>query len=217
MTLLCWHHEVICENPMLLTVTATFQPATELGYLLHNNPTWVHTFDLAFGQVHIFYPEVSEVSRTATLLLDVNPMGVVRRDRQSGFALEQYVNDRPYTASSFLSVAAAQVYDSALNGRSKERPQLVDTPLPLEGRITALPSRGGEGLLRRLFEPLGYTLTTKHYPLDAAFPQWGESVYYTLILSHTIRLKDLLSHLEVLITMLDDDKHYYVGSGWKTC
>jgi 3' terminal RNA ribose 2'-O-methyltransferase Hen1 len=197
---------------MLLTISTTYQPTTDLGYLLHKNPARVQTFDLAFGQVHVLYPEVSEERCTAALVLDVNPVGLVRRDGKNNFALQQYVNDRPYSTSSFLSVAIAQVYGSALNGRSKERAELVETPIPLEAKLTALPCRGGEKLLRRLFEPLGYTVTAERYPLDPAFPNWGESAYYTVTLSHTTRLQDLLSHLYVLIPVLDDDKHYYVGS-----
>jgi 3' terminal RNA ribose 2'-O-methyltransferase Hen1 len=197
---------------MLLTISTTYQPATDLGYLLHKNPARVQTFDLAFGQVYVLYPEVGEERCTAALVLDVNPVGLVRRDGKNNFALEQYVNDRPYSTSSFLSVAIAQVYGSALNGRSKERAELVETPIPLEAKLTALPCRGGEKLLRRLFEPLGYVVTAERYPLDTAFPNWGESAYYTVTLSHTTRLQDLLSHLYVLIPVLDDDKHYYVGS-----
>lgn len=197
---------------MLLTITTTYRPATDLGFLLHKNPARVQTFDLTFGQVHVLYPEATESRCTAALILDVNPVGLVRRDNQSGFALEQYVNDRPYAASSFLSVAIAQVCGSALNGKSKDRPELVDTPIPLEAKITALPCRGGESLLRRLFEPLGYSVTAQNYTLDPAFPNWGDSAYYTVTLAHTTRLKDLLSHLYVLIPVLDDAKHYFVGS-----
>jgi 3' terminal RNA ribose 2'-O-methyltransferase Hen1 len=197
---------------MLLTITTTYQPATDLGYLLHKNPARVQTFDLAFGQAHVFYPEATEERCTAALLLDVNPVGLVRRGDRSSFALEQYVNDRPYAASSFLSVAIAQVYSSALSGKSKDRTELVEIPLPLEAKLTALRCRGGENLLRRLFEPLGYTVTAEHYPLDPAFPSWGESVYYGVTLTMTTRLQDLLSHLYVLIPVLDDQKHYFVGS-----
>ena len=62
--------------------------------------------------------------------------------------LAQYVNDRPYVASSFLSVAIAQVFGSALQGRCKDRPELVTTPLPLEAKLDVLPVRGGEPLRR---------------------------------------------------------------------
>lgn len=210
---------------MLLTISTTHAPANDLGYLLHKHPARVQSFDLAFGRAHVFYPHADETRCTAALLLDVDPIKLVRRDSPGGFALEQYVNDRPYAASSFLSVAIAQVYTSALNGRSKERAALVETPIPLEVVISALPCRGGEVLLHRLFAPLGYTITAQRHPLDPAFPSWGESDLYTVTLRHTLRLQDLLSHLYVLIPVLDDDKHYYVsedeieklmrhGEGW---
>jgi 3' terminal RNA ribose 2'-O-methyltransferase Hen1 len=198
---------------MLLTITTTHQPATDLGYLLYKNPARVQSFTLAFGEAHVFYSEVSEEKCTAALLLDVDPVGLVRRGGESGFGLEQYVNDRPYAASSFLSVAISQVFGSALQGRSKERPELAEQAIPLEARISALPCRGGDEVLRSLFEPLGYTLTNRRYPLDATFPSWGASSYYTVTLAHTIRLSELLTHLYVLIPVLDDDKHYYVGDG----
>src|SRR6187455_3094927 len=99
---------------MLLTITSTTSPATDLGYLLHKNPAKTQTFALTFGQAHVFYPEATTERCTAALLLDVNPVQLVRRDSKGSFVLEQYVNDRPYAASSFLSVAIAQVYGSAL-------------------------------------------------------------------------------------------------------
>lgn len=210
---------------MLLTITTTHQPATDLGYLLHKNPARVQSFELAFGKAYVFYPEANEERCTAALLLDISPVGLVRREKDSSFALEQYVNDRPYAASSFLSVAISQVFGSALQGRSKERAELMETPIPLEAKISALPCRGGEALVRQLFEPLGYAFHAERYPLDPAFPAWGASPYFTIILQATVRLSDLLSHLYVLIPVLDNDKHYYVsetevekllrhGDGW---
>ncbi len=197
---------------MLLSLTTTHIPATDLGYLLHKNPARLQTFTLSFGKAHVFYPEAHAERCTAVLLLDVEPVGLVRRDNRSAFALEQYVNDRPYAASSFLSVAIAEVYGTALNGKSKERPELAAAPIPLEARITALPCREGETLLRRLFEPLGYALSATPYPLDNAFPTWGQSAYFTVTLRATQTLQTLLAHLYVLIPVLDDDKHYFVGS-----
>src|SRR3954469_19826775 len=102
---------------MLLTITTTHRPATDLGYLLHKRPGSSQSFELAFGRAHVFYPEASEERCTAALLLDLDPVGLVRQRQGPGGAgglLEQYVNDRPYVASSFLSVAIAQVYGSAL-------------------------------------------------------------------------------------------------------
>ena len=195
---------------MLLTITTTHQPATDLGYLLHKHPAKAQSFKLNFGQAHVFYSEAHEQRCTAVLLLDINPINLVRgRDRH--LALQHYVNDRPYVASSFLSVALAQVYGTALNGRCADRPQLVSTPIPLEATLTALPVRGGETFLRRLFEPLGYAVAVKRYSLDAQFPEWGESRYFTATLSHTLCLRELLTHLYVLIPVLDDDKHYFVS------
>ena len=199
---------------MLLTLTTTYSPATDLGYLLHKNPSRVQAFSLAFGQAHVFYPEVGPERCTAALLLEVDPVRLVRRAGGpvgEGHALEQYVNDRPYVASSFLSVAIAQVFAQALGGRSKDRPELAATAIPLQARLTVLPCRGGEFLLRRLFEPLGYTVTAQRHPLDPHFPEWGESRYFTVSLEATCRLGELLSHLYVLVPVLDDDKHYWVG------
>jgi 3' terminal RNA ribose 2'-O-methyltransferase Hen1 len=199
---------------MLLTIATTHNPATDLGYLLHKNPAKLQEFELSFGKAHVFYPEATAERCTAALLLDVDPVGLVRGRKGpagEGFALEQYVSDRPYAASSFLSVAIAQVFGSALAGRSKGRQELADAPLPLSARVAALPCRGGEGFLRSLFEPLGYEVTASRLPLDRRFPAWGESAYFNVELSARCRLSELLTHLYVLVPVLDDDKHYWVG------
>jgi 3' terminal RNA ribose 2'-O-methyltransferase Hen1 len=197
---------------MLLTLTAAGAagaPATDLGFLLHKNPARVQRFDLSFGRAHVFYPEANADRCTAALLLDVDPVGLVRRPGEA--ALAQYVSDRPYVASSFLSVAIGQVYGTALAGRSRERAELVDRALPLEAKLAVVPCRGGEELLRRLFEPLGYALGARRHPLDERFPEWGESPYFTVVLRAETRLRDLLAHLYVLVPVLDDEKHYWVG------
>jgi 3' terminal RNA ribose 2'-O-methyltransferase Hen1 len=199
---------------MLLSISYTGIPATDLGYLLHKSPFRVHSFEQVFGKAHVFYPETAPERCTAALLLEIDPIGLVRNRRgPSGeaHALEEYVNDRPYAASSFLSVAIARTFGTAMTGRSKERQELAQTDLPLEARIAVLPCRGGEGLLCRLFEPLGYEVLATRHPLDKKFPEWGESPYYTVTLKAKIRLSDLLTHLYVLIPVLDDDKPYWVG------
>ena len=193
---------------MLLTIRTTHRPATDLGYLLHKNPARVQSFPLSFGQAHVFYPEAAPERCTAALLLDVDPVALVRGE---GRTLAQYVNDRPYVASSYLSVALARVFGSALAGRSEDRPELAQTPLPLEARLHVVPSRGGEGFLRRLFEPLGYRVEARPHVLDTQFPEWGESSYFTVGLAATVRLADLLTHLYVLIPTLDAEKHYAIG------
>jgi 3' terminal RNA ribose 2'-O-methyltransferase Hen1 len=195
---------------MLLTLTLTRPPATDLGHLLHKHPERLQSFSLPFGQAHVFYPEASEEQCTAALMLEVDPVGLIRRGVRFP-RLDQYVNDRPYVASSFLSVAIARVYTTALGGRSKERPELVEQPLPLRARIAALPCAGGEGLLRRLFEPLGYDMRAVDHPLDEQFPEWGESRYFTVELEGELRLRELLAHVYVLVPVLDAEKHYWVG------
>ena len=199
---------------MLLTITTTHSPATDLGYLLHKNPSRIHSVEHDFGKTHVFYPEATADTCTVALVLEIDAIGLVRnRRRPSGeaHALEEYVNDRPYTASSFLSVAIARTFGTALAGKSKDRQELANTPLPFTARIAVLPCRGGEVLLRGLFEPLGYKVSSKRYTLEEKFPEWGESPYFTVTLEGTVRLSELLTHLYVLIPVLDDGKHYWVG------
>ena len=195
---------------MLLTITLTRPPAGDLGFLLHKHPARLQSFSLPFGQAHVFYPEASDERTTAALLLDVDPVGLIRRGVRFP-RLDQYVNDRPYVSSSFLSVAISRVFNTALAGRCNARPELVDEPLPLRARLAVVPCGGGEGLLRRLFEPLGYSLHARDHPLDERFPEWGDSRYFTVELDGLVRLRDLLAHLYVLVPVLDAEKHYWVG------
>ncbi len=261
---------------MILTITTTHAPATDLGFLLHKHPGKVQAFPLSFGQVHVFYPEASGERCTAALMLDVDPVALVRRrggPAGEAFSLQQYVNDRPYVASSMMAVAIAQVFGTALAGHCKSHPELATTPIPLTARIAAIPCRGaippspregaggglsaeptsqhydpsapplphspreGAGgglsaepslhlesaqaadpatfepptLLARLFEPLGYTVRVTRHALDDRFPDWGASSIHTVELAATKTLTDLLSHLYVLIPVLDNEKHYWVG------
>src|SRR5437868_10683903 len=185
---------------MLLAISTIHEPATDLGFLLHKHPERFQSFDLSFGKAHVFYPEISENRCTAALLLDVDPVGMVRgKSRDQSFLLGHYVNDRPYVASSFMSVAIAQVLGSAMSGRCKDRPELVTFPIPLTARIEVLPVRGGEGFLHRIFEPLGYSIEAKRHPLDEQFSDWGDSPYYSAAISATKTLAELLTHLYVLI------------------
>jgi len=180
---------------MLLTITTTANPATDLGYLLHKNPARVHRFEQSFGQATVFYPEETPERCTVCLLVEVDPVELVRRGSGpsgDGGALTQYVNDRPYVASSFLSVALANVFGTAMTGRSKDRPELALTAIPLEARVPVLPSRGGEALIRELFEPLGYVVSAERLPLDDEFPNWGHSRYFAVTLRGSLRLQDLL-------------------------
>ncbi len=195
---------------MLLTINTTRSPATDLGHLLHKHPERLQSFSLPFGQARVFYPRATDASCTAALLLDVDPVGLIRRGVRFP-RLDQYVNDRPYVASSFLSVAIARVFGSALAGKCASRPELPEEVLPLRARLAAIGCAGGEEVLRRLFEPLGYAVHAVQHPLDEQFPEWGESRYFTVELDGRVRLSELLTHLYVLVPVLDAQKHYWVG------
>src|ERR1700733_6703827 len=197
---------------MLLTITTTHRPANELGFLLHKHPERFQSFDMSFGKVHVYYPEVSAERCSACLLLDVDAVGMVRgKNADQNFLLAQFLNDRAYAASSFMSVAISQVFGSALQGRCKDRPELATTAIPLTARIDVLPVRGGERFLRAVFEPLGYEVEAVRSPLDERFPEWGDSPYFSVTVRKTTTLAELLTHLYVLVPVFDNRKHYFVG------
>ena len=199
---------------MLLTISTTHQPATDLGYLLHKNPSRLQTEALSFGKAYVFYPDASVEFCTAALLVEIDPVALVRGRGPAGEGgqLEQYVNDRPYAANSFLSVAMGRIFSTAMSGRSKDRPELAETPIPLTAHLPVIAVRGGGELVRRLFEPLGYAVELKGSQLDDKFPEWGASPYVGLTIAGTVRLHDLLTHLYVLIPVLDNEKHYWVAN-----
>ncbi|RYG63250.1 3' terminal RNA ribose 2'-O-methyltransferase Hen1, partial [bacterium] len=183
---------------MLLQISTTHRPATDLGYLLAKNPARVQKFDLSFGQAHVFYPVADEEKCSFALMLEVDSVALVRgKSRESTGPLAQYVNDRPYVASSFLSVAMAQVLRSALSGVCKEKPELAETAIPLEFQIESVPCR--EELVRMLFEPLGYEIEVEKIVLDARYADWGEAALLRLKLKATRKLSEALTHLYVLI------------------
>ncbi|MDT0378248.1 3' terminal RNA ribose 2'-O-methyltransferase Hen1 [Streptomyces sp. DSM 42041] len=219
---------------MFLTISTTGtveSPATDLGFLLHKHPGKAQAFDTSCGTAHVLYPEADEHRCTAALLLEVDPVALVRRGRGKGrggapdSALAQYVNDRPYAASSLLAVALGAVFRSAMAGRCPQRPDLPGRALPLRVAVPSLPARGGVDTVRRLFEPLGWSVDAEPVPLDAHFPEWGDSRYVRLTLEGELRLADALRQLYVLLPVLDGAKHYWVtadevdkllraGEGW---
>jgi 3' terminal RNA ribose 2'-O-methyltransferase Hen1 len=199
---------------VILTISTTHVPATDLGFLLHKHPDRHHELEFSYGMIHVIYPEASPERCSASVIVDIDPVGLVRNRRgPSGgeSSLAQYLNDRPYALSSFMSVALAKAFGTAMSGRSKERPDLAETPIPLEIDLPVTPCRGGSEVLGRLFEPLGYEVAATSIPLDEQFPAWGPSRYLSVRLFGTKRLKDALEHLFVLLPVLDDDKHYWVG------
>ena len=206
---------------VLFTITSTYTPATDLGYLLHKNPSRVQDVELPFGTATVFYPEANEHRCTVAVLLSVNAVDLVRG--KTVRTLDQYVNDRPYVSSSFTSVAIRVLFGTALAGRCKDRPELVNVAIPLEIRLSAVKAR--PGVLQRLFAPLGYQVEAEALALDPQFPEWGMSQYCTVVLRCRATVHDALSHLYVLLPVLDEQKHYYIaddevdkllrhGEGW---
>ena len=198
---------------MFLAITTTHQPATDLGFLLHKNPARLNTVDVPCGRAHVFYPEASPERCTAVMLVEVDPVGLVRGRPGSGpgsGTLDHYVNELPYAATSLMCVALTHVFGTAMGGRSKERQELADTPIPLEAHLPALTVKGGEDVLRTMFEPLGYAVDVVRHPLDPAFPAWGDGSCWSLTLRGTCRIGDLLRQLYVLIPVLGASKHYFM-------
>ena len=198
---------------VLLTISTTHSPATDLGYLLHKHPDRVQEISQSFGVATVFYPEATDGRCTAALLLDIDPVRLARgRARNSpDFSLAQYVNDRSYAASSLLAVALADVFSTARSGRCAARQELADSPIPLELTIPVLPCRGGPEVAHRVFGPLGWEVGAEPIALDEAFPAWGDSRYVRLTLSGRLRLADALNQLYVLLPVLDESKHYWQG------
>ncbi|MCB2412410.1 3' terminal RNA ribose 2'-O-methyltransferase Hen1 [Demequina sp. TTPB684] len=199
---------------MILTITTTHTPATDLGFLLHKHPERAQSFDLSVGTAHVFYPEATDERCTVVLLLEVDALELARnsgRTTMDEFTLGQYVNDRPYAASSLLASAMKRVFSTAAAGTLKSNQALADSAIPLEIRIPALPCRGSSEFARELFEPLGWDVAAHAVQLDPEFPEWGDSRYLDLTLSGTLRLADALRQLYVLLPVLDDAKHYWVG------
>ena len=168
---------------MLLTITLERAPATDLGYLLHKHPERVQSFALPFGPAHVFYPEATDERCTAALLARRRSGRADSARRAASRALDQYVNDRPYVASSFLSVAIARVFGTALAGKCSARPELATSAAAASSAARGASRARRRGLLRRLFEPLGYEVHATDHPLDEAFPEWGESRYFTVELA----------------------------------
>ncbi|MFF0271355.1 3' terminal RNA ribose 2'-O-methyltransferase Hen1 [Kribbella sp. NPDC004536] len=190
-------------------------PASDFGFLLHKNPERPQAIDVTGGSAHVFYPEATAERCTAAVLLEIDPIGLVRAGRgkaAEGFTLGQYVNDRPYAASSLLAVALGKLFRTAMNGRCDARPELAARAIPLNVHVPALPCNGGTELAERLFGPLGWAVDARPVPLDPEVPAWGDSRYVDLRLSGVLRLADALKHLYVMLPVLDDAKHYWVGS-----
>ena len=199
---------------MLLTLTYRGENSQDLGYLLHKNPHRAQQFELAWGKAYVFYPEVSNESTTAAMLLDIDPIVLARgKQGSSDGGIFDYVNDRPYVASSFMSSAISRLFGTAMGGRCDKRPELAAQKLDLTAVVYNVKDNGSSELAKERFAPLGYEVFTKREILDEKFSEWGDSPYITLTIHGNFRLSELLNHLYVLIPVFDKQKHYYTDEG----
>ncbi len=193
---------------MLLTIATTADRATDLGHLLRKHPDRLHERDLSFGKARVFFPEAGPGRCTAALAVEVDAVGLARGNLRR----EGYVTDRPYVAGSLLSVAISRTLGSALAGRAVEAVDRVDEPWPLEATLSAVHLPGGEGAVRKAFEPLGYAVECAWHPGDDPGRDWGGPSVATVRIRGTVPVRDLLRHIFILAPVVDGSKHYYVGS-----
>ena len=178
---------------------------SDLGYLLHKNPARVFSRAVSSGVATVFYSENSAVNCTAVLYVDVDPIALVRgKHKQTTGLLDQYVNTRPFVANSILSVAINKCFSQTMAGKSKSRQTLADQKLPFEVTLGPVACQGDKDFVLSLFEPLGFTCTVTSLGDDAV------TKLYSIQLSASVRLSDLLNQLYVLIPVLDNSKHWWV-------
>lgn len=196
---------------MLLTITYEGKNTSDIGYLLYKNPNRPQQFDLSYGKAYVFYPEVSDERTTVALLLDLDPLILAKGKLGSkDGGLFDYVNDRPYASSSFMSTAISRVFGTAMTGRCDKKPELVEQKVNLTVCIYNLRGGGDDSMAKEIFEPLGYEVNIERKIMDERFTEWGMSPYINLTLHGDVKLSELLSHLYVLIPVFDRQKHYYV-------
>ncbi len=197
---------------MILTITYHGKNTQDLGYLLYKNPYRPQSVELPMGKAHIFFPDISDEKTTVALMLELDPLLLSKGKPGTGEAgLFDYVNDRPYVSSSFMSGAMVKAFGTAMTGRCDSRQDLADSELQLEACVYMLPVRGDKSLIKRFWEPLGYDVDYDTFPIDERFPSWGESPYVNLHLKGKKKLSELLNQLYVLIPVFDLQKHYYVS------
>jgi len=201
---------------VLVTLSTRGEAAPDLSHLLHKHPGRAQSFDLSVGTAHVFYPADTAEVCTAALLLEIDAVALARSKRYGADAqaLSRYVNDRPYVSTSMLALAIGQVFRSAMAGKSESRPERAAAPIDLDVALTSVPSEPdahGVGLATRLFAPLGWAVEETRRPLDDTRPEWGDARTVGLRLRGSVRLSDALRQLTVLLPVLDDAKHYWVG------
>lgn len=199
---------------MFLSLSITRSPATDLGFLLHKHPDRLQEFTVPTGVARVFYPVAEDANCTMCFWVDVDTVKLAKgRGVQHSFALGQYVNDRPYAASSLLASALAKVFSSALKGQCRERPELVTEPFDVTVTLPTLPDNMGGELTRRLWEPLGWQVNVTSPLLDEEWPQWGQAPYVHAEFTGRHTIQSVLQQLYVLLPVADDAKHYWVDQG----
>jgi 3' terminal RNA ribose 2'-O-methyltransferase Hen1 len=212
---------------MYLSIATTYQPATDLGHLLHKHPDRAFKSEGSQSDYYCFFPVATAEYCKACLVLNFNS-----RPESNGHGRpflpqlqSQYINDRPYVAGSQLSIAIADVFGTAMNGKSKDRQNLADIALPFEIEISAVHCNAGADFIQKIFEPLGYTVEVSNTKLNEKFPAWGQAPYFSIKLNTTKRISEILRQIYVLLPVLDNFKHYYIedaekekilrlGEGW---
>ena len=179
--------------------------ASDLGYLLHKNPARVFMRAVSSGTATVFYSETTDARCTVILYVDVDPIALVRgKNKQTTGLLDQYVNTRPFVANSILSVAINKSFAQSMAGKSKDRQALADQQLSFEACLGPVACQGDGEFISSLFEPLGYTVSIASLGNDDV------SNLYSIKISASIRLSELLNQLYVLIPVLDNSKHWWV-------
>jgi hypothetical protein len=182
------------------------------GYLLHKHPDRAQSFAVAAGQAHVFYPEAAPERCTAALLLEVDPIGLVRghKGQDKDIALGQYVNDRPYAASSMLAVAIKEAFRTALTGRCDARPALAASRIPLAIHVPALRCRGGDALAAAPLRPPRLDRRGDQKPPDPA--RVGRLPVPRPAADRRAPAGGRAQPPVRLLPVLDDAKHYWVST-----
>ena len=186
---------------VLLLLTTTRRPATDLGRLLALESGEVHEFAVPGGIATLHLPEVSAHRCTAAVFLEWHHRGSDLGDDQAGAGGRAPVP--AHVTSDMLADAVSLVFRNALAGASGHRyPHLLRAALPLEIVIPQFPCQAGVHLAERLFGPLGWRVLVDPVLLDARHPEWGDTGHSALTLRGTISLADAVTHLSVLLPVL---------------
>lgn len=209
---------------MLINITVTGENAKALSYILWKNPDHIFDREFSSGHVVVFFSEYSNQKATASLLVLVDSVGMVRSEW--GRISSSYVDHRPYAASSIASVALKEAYSSAFAGKSEtaEIDAVIKQKLPVEIELSSVWVKGGVQSIHDFFEPLGYAVNAEKLLYESKWLK-SDSCVFNVTLTGMQTILDLLRHLYVLLPALDNKKHYFVneneivkllshGEGW---